>query len=553
MPHRVEASEAEKKHHMGHRQMLEDFKRRFIVSTILTIPIIVLSPTIQSWIGITIYLPFADYILLILSSVVFFYGGKPFIVGLIKEIRTRRLGMMTLIGLAISVAYFYSVSVILYIGGKTFFWELATLIDIMLLGHYIEMKSVMRASMLLEKLAKLIPSVSHLVTEDDSIIDIPTDKLIPGNIVLVKPGERIPTDGTIIEGQTSIDESMLTGESTPIFKSPGSEVIASSVNLDGTIKIRVERVGKETYLAQVMRIVGEAQKSKSRTQLIADRAAFFLTLIAIFAGVLTFIVWIYLLNSPVFALERMVTVMVITCPHALGLAIPLAVAVSSSLAASKGFIIRNREAFEMGREIDIVVFDKTGTLTKGEFEVKEVIPANNYDIETVIKYAASLEVGSSHPIALAIVRYAEKLGIEVKPAKDMRTIPGVGVEGVVDGEKYIVAGANYLRGREIEIPTKDIEEMKEKGYTVVYLISNDKIVGAIGLADALREESFEAIKILKSMGLKCMMITGDNAKVAKRVAKELGLDYFKAEVLPHEKAEIIKQLQKEGESELNFY
>ena len=542
-PHEHEAEEDHKDHH---RMMLQDFKKRFIVSTILTIPILFLSPFIQRLLGFEISFPGHLYVLFTLSTIVYFYGGYPFLKGLFNEIRIQKPGMMTLIGLAITVAYAYSDAVVFIIPGKTFFWELVTLIDIMLLGHWIEMRAVMGASRALEAITKLIPSQAHLITEDETIINVPTSKLKPGDKVLVRPGERIPADGVVIKGETSIDESMLTGESIPVAKKVGDTVIGGSINLEGAIVVEITHTGAQTYLAQIIRLVQEAQKTRSRIQDLADRAALILTIIAIVGGLSTFLAWLMIGYDPLFSLERMVTVMVITCPHALGLAIPLVVAVSTSMSAQNGFLIRDRRAFERARNIQVIVFDKTGTLTEGRFGVTDIIPLEGHSEEDVLALAASLEVNSEHPIGYGIVEKAKEMNIKLYDVSNFKSIPGRGVQGVIDGKNVMIIGPGYLKEMGITVNEPKVKEVQEQGKTTVFVLVDNKIIGAIALADIIRPESIEAIKELKKMGIHCVMLTGDNKIAAQRVAEQIGIDEVFAEVLPHEKVEVIKQLQKRG-------
>jgi len=542
-PHEHEAEEDHKDHH---RMMLQDFKKRFIVSTILTIPILFLSPFIQRLLGFEISFPGHLYVLFTLSTIVYFYGGYPFLKGLFNEIRIQKPGMMTLIGLAITVAYAYSDAVVFIIPGKTFFWELVTLIDIMLLGHWIEMRAVMGASRALEAITKLIPSQAHLITEDETIINVPTSKLKPGDKVLVRPGERIPADGVVIKGETSIDESMLTGESIPVAKKVGDTVIGGSINLEGAIVVEITHTGAQTYLAQIIRLVQEAQKTRSRIQDLADRAALILTIIAIVGGLSTFLAWLMIGYDPLFSLERMVTVMVITCPHALGLAIPLVVAVSTSMSAQNGFLIRDRRAFERARNIQVIVFDKTGTLTEGRFGVTDIIPLEGHSEEDVLALAASLEVNSEHPIGYGIVEKAKEMNIKLYDVSNFKSIPGRGVQGVIDGKNVMIVGPGYLKEMGITVNEPKVKEVQEQGKTTVFVLVDNKIIGAIALADIIRPESIEAIKELKKMGIHCVMLTGDNKIAAQRVAEQIGIDEVFAEVLPHEKVEVIKQLQKRG-------
>jgi len=528
--------------------MVEDFKRRFWISLALTVPVLALAPLIQEVLGLEETLGFAgdSYVQFVLASLIFFYGGWPFITGLIDELRQKSPGMMTLIGLAIGVAYGYSSAVVFGVSGKVFFWELATLIDIMLLGHWIEMRSVMGASRALEKLVKLMPDSATLVHSDGSTEEISVSELKPQDRVLVKPGEKIPIDGEITEGRTSINQAMLTGESQPVEKGEGDEVIGGSINGESSITIEVQKTGEETYLSQVIAMVEKAQGSRSRTQDLADRAAFWLTVVAISAGSITLAVWLVAGQPFVFALERMVTVMVITCPHALGLAIPLVVAVSTTLSASSGLLIRDRAAFERARSINAIVFDKTGTLTEGRFGVSDIVTLDNHSETEVLRLAAGLENQSEHPIAAGIVREAKEREIKIPRTREFKAIAGKGAQALVDGSNIKVVSPGYLSEQDITISNADIERVANEGKTVVYVLLDDEPIGAIGLADIIREESRDAISKLKQMGVQVMMLTGDAEPVAQWVAKELELDDFFAEVLPDEKAQKIKEVKSRG-------
>ena len=531
--------------HEGHT--IEGFKKRFWISIVITIPILILSPMIQLFLGLKEAFRFDGdiYVLFALSSFVFFYGGYPFLKGLFDELKNKQPGMMTLIALAISVAYFYSSAVVFGVKGEVFFWELATLIDIMLLGHWIEMKSVMGASKALEELAKLMPDEAHKIDDAGNVVEVHVSELKHKDKLLIKPGEKIPTDGKIFEGKTSINEAMITGESKPVSKGEGDDVIGGSINAEGSIKIEVEKTGDETFLSQIVKLVKEAQESKSKTQNLANKAAFWLTIVAITAGALTMFVWLMFTGESFnFALARTVTVMVIACPHALGLAVPLVVAVSTALSAKSGLLIRNRNAFEQARNIQAIIFDKTGTLTKGKFGVTETISFdNNYDEKEILKYAASLESESEHPIAQGIVKSSE----DKYELKDFNSIPGKGAEGKVNGKDIKVVSPGYLVENKIEIQQKEkIKKLSGQGKTVVFVLIDNKLIGAIALADIIRDESKDAIKQLKELGIKPMMLTGDNKQVAKWVADELGLDEYFAEVLPDKKAEKIKEVQNRG-------
>ncbi len=544
--HNHESHEGHRHSHAEHHRMMrEDFRKRFIVSSILTSPILILSPLIQRFLGFELTFSGDHYVLFGLSAVVYFYGGWPFMKGMGDELRKRAPGMMTLIALAITVAFFYSAAVTFGLPGKTFYWELATLIDIMLIGHYIEMRSVLGASRALEELIKLMPTEAHLVTPE-GIRDVPVSELRKGDMVLVKPGEKMPSDGVIVEGETSVNEAMLTGESKPVYKKPGGGVIGGSINLEGAIKVRIEKTGKDTYLMQVIKLVKQAQETRSKTQDLANRASFYLTLIAITAGSITLGTWLYLDRPFVFALERMVTVMVITCPHALGLAVPLVVSVSTSTSAKKGILIRDREAFERAKDMQVVVFDKTGTLTEGKFEVTDVIPLDELGEEEILKYVAALEGQSSHPIAHGIVEKAKELGLEPYGVSESKVLPGRGVWGVINGREVLVVSPGFLKENGLWRKNESVEKVLEQGKTVVFLVIDGKLVGALALADRIRPESRGAVEKLHTMGIKAYMLTGDNVKVSKWVAGELGLDGFFAEVLPHQKSEKVKELQDEG-------
>lgn len=534
-------------HQSHHAHMVADFRKRFWISLIITIPILLLSPMIQNFLGLRESLRFPGdmYILFALSSVVFFYGGYPFLKGIYNELKSTTPGMMTLIAIAITVAYLYSSAVVFGLTGKIFFWELATLIDIMLLGHWIEMKSVMGASRALEELVKLMPSEAHKLMPDGNIQDVPLDELSTGDKVLIKPGEKIPVDGEVIDGESSVNEAMLTGESKPVDKKKESKVIGGAINGEGSLTVEVKKTGKDSYLSQVIDLVRQAQESKSKTQDLANRAAVWLTLVALVGGALTLFIWLVIINKDfAFALERTVTVMVITCPHALGLAVPLVVAVSTAISASNGLLIRDRAAFEKARNLQAIIFDKTGTLTEGKFGVTDTITfdENNYDEQELLVYAASIEAHSEHPIAKGIVSSSEK-SFNVQ---NFKSITGKGAEGVVNGLNIKVVSPGYLREKGISISDERIDKLSTEGKTVVFVIIDDEVKGAIALADIIRSESKQAISKLKEMGIRCMMLTGDNSKVAKWVSDQIGLDEYFAEVLPHEKSEKIKEVQSRG-------
>jgi len=531
-------------HHDHHKMMVKDFKFRFWWVLALTIPILALSPMIQEFLGVDWRFTGDTWILTALSTVVFFFGGWPFLTGLVEELKKKQPGMMTLIGLAISVAYIYSLFVVFGLEGHLLFWELSTLVAIMLMGHWIEMRSVMSASAALEKLAELLPGEAHRVKEDGSTEDVPVEELQIGDHILIKPGEKIPADGIVIEGKTNINEAMLTGESLPVEKGIDDEVIGGSINEEGSITVKIHKTGDESFLSQVIDLVRQAQESKSRTQDLANRAAFWLTIVAITAGLLTFFAWTIFTGQDLsFAINRTVTVMVIACPHALGLAIPLVVAVSTSLAATNGFLIRNRSAFEEARNLGAVIFDKTGTLTEGTFTVTNILNFNEQiSDEELLNYAAAVEGNSEHPIARGIV---EKAG-EPWKVEEFNSITGKGVEGKVKGKSVKVVSPGYIRDENMEYPQQQVEEISSQGKTVVFVILDGELHGAIALGDKIRPESKEAIDRLHEMGIQCVMLTGDNRQTAEYVAKELGIDQVFAEVLPDEKAEKVKEVQQQG-------
>lgn len=534
-----------KGHQSHHEHMVQDFKRRFFVSLVLTIPLAWLSPMLRGFVGAgeVTWLPGSSLVLFGLASAVFFYGGWPFLKGAVDELKQGKPAMMTLIGLAIAVAYGYSGLVTFGVAGKVFYWELASLIDIMLVGHWIEMRSVMHASGAMESLASLMPGTARRVKDDDSTEEVPVEELQEGDVVRIAPGEKAPADGTVVAGKTSLDESLLTGETKPVSKGEGDDVIGGAVNQEGSIDVRVEKAGEDSFLNQVMGMVEKAQKSKSRAQGLADRAAFWLTIVALGSGAVTMLLWV-LLSSKDFAysLERTVTVMITTCPHALGLAIPLVIAVSTSLAAKRGFLVRNRTPFESARKIDTVIFDKTGTLTEGRFGVSAVLPVKGNDKDEVLRLAAAVESRAEHPIAVAIAAEVD----EPQDVEDFEAIAGKGAKAKTDGAEVIVCSRRYVEelGHEKELEALDISE--QEGKTIVYVLKDDELVGAVAVEDQIRDASKEAIDDLSDMGVKSVMLTGDNEAVAKRVAKQLGLDDYVAEVLPDEKADKVKDFQGKG-------
>lgn len=531
--------------HDHHKMMIHDFRKRFWVCLIITIPILVFSPMIQDFVGYNFLLPGNPYILLALSSFVYFWGGWPFLKGFWGEIKKGSPGMMTLIAMAISVAYFYSAATVFGLPGVDFFWELGTLIVIMLLGHWLEMKSVLGASKALQLLVSMMPAEAHRVKADGQVEDVKLDVLAQNDVIMIKPGEKVPADGIIIEGSSYLNEAMLTGESKPVKKEIENKVIGGSINGNGSLKVKVEHTGKDSYLNKVITLVEEAQKSKSKMQNLSDRAAKWLTYIALGIGFGTLAIWLILGFPFVFALERMVTVMVIACPHALGLAIPLVVAISTAISAQNGLLIRNRTAFEDSRKITALLFDKTGTLTKGDFGVTRIVSLDKqFPEDEVLRLSVALEQSSEHPIAVGIVRKAKDKKVAIPKAEKFNAITGKGVEANVEGKDIKVVSPGYLKDKNIQIPA---DAYSSEAETVVFIIIDEKLAGYIALADEIRPESAEAIKVFKKNGIKVLMATGDNDKVAKAVSDQLGLDGYFAEVLPHQKVEIVKDLQSKGE------
>lgn len=530
--------------HDHHEMMIADFRKRFWIALVLTIPIIIISPMIHGLFGFEILLPGNQYILFALSSVVYFYGGWPFLKGIWSEVKEGAPGMMTLIAMAITVAYVYSSATVFGLEGVDFFWELATLIAIMLVGHWIEMRSVLGASKALQLLVSMMPAEAHRIT-GDTVEDIPLEDLLIDDIILVRPGEKVPADGIIIEGSSYLNESMLTGESKPVKKDKDDKVIGGSVNGNGSLKVKVEHTGKDSYLNKVITMVEEAQKTKSKMQNLSDRAAKWLTYVALGIGFGTLAVWLILGFPFVYALERMVTVMVIACPHALGLAIPLVVAISTAVSAQNGLLIRNRTAFEESRKISVLIFDKTGTLTKGDFGVTRIESVNEkFSKEEILRLASALELSSEHPIAVGIIKKVRENKIDIPKLENFNAITGKGVEANVEGKQVKVVSPGFLRDEKIEIPKDAFSDAAE---TVVFVLVDGQLAGYIALADEIRPESAEAIQIFKKNNIKVLMATGDNEITAKAVSDKLGLDGYYAEVLPHQKVEIVKKLQDQGE------
>lgn len=537
--------------HEGHDHgaMVEDFKRRFWICLPLTLAVVLLSKHVQMLIGLPglVAFPGDRLVEAVLASIVFVYGGWPFLTGLRDELRRMKPGMMTLVSIAIVSAYVYSIAVLLGLPGDVFFWETATLILVMLLGHWIEAKSVLGASGALQALVRLMPATATRLAPDGTSAEVSLAELTAGDTVLVRPGAKVPVDGTVIEGSSAVDESMLTGESRPVEKAAGARVVGGSVNGEGALTVTIDRTGGETYLSQVITLVERAQASRSRTQDLANRAAGVLTWVAIGGGGATFLVWL-LIGAPLaFALERMVTVMVISCPHALGLAVPLVVAVSTELTARNGLLVRDRAAFERARGLQAVVFDKTGTLTEGAFSVAAVVPlAPGHSEAEVLRLAAGLEAQSEHPIAKGVLRGAAERGITVPPASEFRNLPGEGARANVEGSAVEVVSPGTLQRRGIAVNDPRVAAEQAAGRTVVFVTLDGALAGAVALADVVRPESREAVRQLQALGLRCLMLTGDARPVAEQVGRELGLDEVRAEVLPHQKSETVQAIQATG-------
>ncbi len=542
-PHKMEDQKGHDEH-AGHHTA--DFLKRFWICLVITIPVLLLSQMIQQWAGFKLRFTGDKYILLAISSFVFIYGGGPFLTGLVRELKHRVPGMMTLVAVAITAAYVYSTAVVFGLPGMDFFWELATLIDIMLLGHWLEMRSQMAASRALESLVALLPAVVH-IERNQEVTDIPLQQLQNNDIIIVKPGEKIPADGLIIEGSSYVNESMLTGESVPVQKWKDEKVIGGAVNGDGALKIQVTGTGNDSYLNKVISMVQSAQGTKSRTQNLAGKVAMWLTIISISIGIITLVVWLAAGKTLPFALERMVTVMVTSCPHALGVAIPLVVAISTTLSAMHGLLIRNRTAFENARKITTIIFDKTGTLTKGSHEIQQIIPlTNQYTPDEILQYAAAIQQNSEHHIAHGIIRKLKQKNLPLWKSTDFRYMQGVGVTGSVNGKKVVAAGPNYFKEQQKEPPVIP-NEIDQSTDTINYVLIDDTPAGIITLADSIRETSAKAIATLKEMKIKSFLLTGDNEKVAAAVAQKLGMDGYLANVLPHEKQSKVKEFQDKGE------
>lgn len=533
--------------HAGHKTV--SFLKKFWISLVLTIPIFFYSEMASMVFGLeTPKFPGYQYVSLGLGSIIFFYCGSIFLSSAYRELRAKLPGMMTLIALATTAAYLFSLFSILSGKGHDLLFELASLITIMLLGHWIEMKSVQGAQGALKELAKLLPDQAEVMRGNKTEI-IPLSELRVGDVVLVKPGAKVPADGKIIDGRSDLNESIITGESKPVEKTIGANVIAGSINGDGSLKVEIDKIGEHTFLAGVMRLVADAQASKSKLQILSDQAAFYLTIIAIVVGSITFAVWLLVGAGIITATERLVAVLVITCPHALGLAVPLVASISTTMAARNGLLVKQRLALEAARNINIVLFDKTGTLTKGEFGVDTIL-TNGSTEEEVLQTAASVNSQSEHPLAKAMVQEAQKRKLTILPLKDFVRVAGKGAKGKVEGKDTYVGNEDFLKENHIVLEEKyqnKMEVLSKEGKTVIHVISEGKLLGSIALADVIREESREAVKTLKNLGVKTAMITGDSEDVAAWVAKELELDEYFASVKPEQKAEKVKLLQSKGQ------
>lgn len=531
--------------HDHHSMMIVDLRTRFLVCMVITIPILILSPMIQMLIGVNLRFQGDSYLLAAISTALFLYGGIPFMKGAINELKKKTPGMMTLITLAIVVAYTYSILTIFAIRGGDFFWELATLIDIMLLGHWIEMKSTKGASKAIVALLKLMPESTHMIIPGGEILEKPIKELKTGDAILVKPGENIPIDGVVYEGTSTVDESMITGESLPVEKQPGSEIIGGSLNGEGILKIKVSKTGEDTFISQVIKLVREAEESKSRTQQLADRAAGWLFYIAVVLGLATFVIWTATGSGISFAIERAVTVIVICCPHALGLAAPLVNAVSTDIGARKGLSIRNRANFENARKLDTVLFDKTGTLTEGQFGITD-IHETTVSKQELLEISYSMELQSEHPIAKAIVEEGKKMGLTAREVRNYRNITGVGLQGQIEDREFLIVGPSYLRAQNIRFDEGNYDRLAADGKTIIFVLQDGGMIGSIALTDKIKESAVEAISALKEMGIESYMLTGDNRRVASDVASKLHINKVIAEILPEEKARIVEEVKQGG-------
>lgn len=545
--HKGHAGHATHTDHTGHETM---FRNRFWVSLLLTVPVVLFSPMIQEWLGFSMPEFTGDELIApLFSLVIFFYGGLPFLGMARPEIQNRQPGMMLLISMAITVAFAYSLAAVFYEPESGFFWEMATLIDIMLLGHWLEMRSIRQASGALRELAKLMPDTAERLNVDGSTTTIATSELMTGDLVLVRPGAGIPADGVVEDGQSEVNEAMITGESRPVHKHSGEKVITGTINGDGSLRIRVMATGDQTALAGIMRLVEQAQQSKSRTQVLADKAAGWLFYVALSVAILTAIAWVIAEGFNVEVLERVVTVLVVSCPHALGLAIPLVVAISTSLAAGNGVLVRDRLALESARELDVIIFDKTGTLTKGEQGVVAIQTAEAWQEHDALALAAAVEGDSEHMTARAVREKAQSLNLALPAISEFSALKGRGVQAQWNGQTVYVGGPRLLELLNL-VPTNQLasftDDAGRKGQTVIYLVVGEQIVAGFALADVIRPESKAAVQRLHEFGIEVAMLTGDSRAVAQAVADELGIDRVFAEVLPEHKDQKVAELQQMG-------
>jgi Cu2+-exporting ATPase len=533
--------------HTGHEEM---FRQRFWVCLVLSIPVLLYSPAVQGWLGFSMpAFPGSDWIAPVFSVIIFGYGGLPFLRMAVPELRNRQPGMMTLISLAISVAFVYSLLAQIAGLGEGFFWELVTLIDIMLLGHWLEMRSVRQASGALDELAGLMPDTAERLRDEGGIEEVPVDQLREGDLILARPGASVAADGEIVEGRSRVNESMITGESRPVEKQPGDKVIGGTINGDGSLRVRVTAIGDETALAGIMRLVKQAQQSKSRTQVLADKAAGWLFYTALAVAALTAIAWTLAIGFNSEVLKRVTTVLVIACPHALGLAVPLVVAITTSKGANNGILVRDRLALEAARDIDVVIFDKTGTLTKGQQGIVSLAAVEGWSEDRALALAAAVESDSEHLIAQGIRQAAEARGVSAPGASDFEALKGRGIRARVDGQAVHVGSPRLLSELNAKLPDvlqRFTDEAESKGQTVVYLLQDSQAVAAFALADVVRPESKPAVQALQAKGVEVVMLTGDSEAVAGAVSAELGIDRYFAEVLPEHKDQKVSALQKEG-------
>ena len=543
----VPHDDTEHGHHDHHAMMEKDFKKRFFVVALLTLPVLALSPTVQQWLGFKLNFAGQRYLLFLLASIVTFYGTWPFFKGAVASLRSRVLDMSVLVSLAVLAGYLFSVGSTFAFESVDFYWEISTLVAVLLFGHWLEMRAIRGTTGALRELLKLIPATAHKLV-GDQIEEVQTSVLRLGDLVLVRPGEQVPVDGEVTDGASDLNEAMVTGESRPVSKDVGDIVIGGTVNGDGALKVRVTHVGNDTTLAQIVRLVREAQASKPPVQRLADRAAHWLTILAVSVGIGSFIFWLVIANQPlVFAMTLAVTVLVIACPHALGLAIPVVTTISTTLGAKFGVLIRNADATEASRKIDVVVFDKTGTLTKGEFGVTDIIVGEGVTESGLLRIVAAAEQSSEHTIAQGIVRSALNRGIELPSASNFRAIPGQGARAEVEGRKLSIGNRELMANEGSAIrDSSRLEELEASGKTVIHVASADTYLGAIALADLIREESREAIAALKELGIQSALLTGDTRSVADWVAGELGIEHVFAEVKPEEKRDKVIELQSQG-------